>query len=343
MNSAALLILLLSHDGYWIGGAENQISVEWAAAAPMPAADLHWELLFGTVSIASGLTPLAPQGGRTVVHLTPPEVRARTAMRFQYSLKAHAEAKELDRGDVPILIFPRNLMEGLARRIGSSRLAVWDERGELVAMLDDAKAPHQRYADASKLGFAQAEAILVGVDTLGNSPFGEGPLFALAQAGASVMIFRQDRCQRLGTYPIVRRTAPATFDWMSDHPLVRGMDAVMLKTLTVRLSEFLPVRLPPNEPALAIAGWPREIAGRTPVAEDAVIVSKSLGKGRIVICQIQPGDWRDDPRSRIFLMNAIDYLLSPPEPTSRAGDRSATRPVELRLSRAISVSPGDRP
>ena len=343
MNAAALLIIFLSHEGYWIGGSANEISVEWAASAPMPAADLHWELMFGTVNIASGQTPVAWQGGKAVVRITSPQVRVRTALRWQYTVLAGGGGKELDRGHLPIVIFPRNLMEGLAHRIGSSRVAVWDEKGELVKALNDAKAPFHRYTDVSKLGFEQADAILVGADTLDLLPFDQSPLFSLARAGASVMIFRQSRCQELGTYPVVRRTAPASFEWMADHPMLRGMDANLLKSLTARFTEFLAVRLPPDEAALAIAAWPREVPSASPAAVDALLASKSIGKGRVVFCQIQFGDWQDDSRSQIFLMNAIDYLLSPAAPTPRPSDRPATRPVEARPLPAIAIPPGDHP
>lgn len=343
MNAAALLIILLSHEGYWISGSGNEISVEWTAAAPMPAADLHWELMFDTVNIASGQTPMAPQGGKAVIRITSPQVRVRTALQWQYTVRAGAGGKELDRGSVPIVIFPRNLMEGLAHRIGSSRVAIWDEKGDLAKALNDAKAPFHRYTDASRLGFAQADAILVGADTLEPSPFDQSPLFSLAQAGASVMIFRQSRCQDLGTYPVVRRTAPANFDWMLDHPLLRGMDANLLKSLTARFNQFLPVRLPPDEPALTIGAWPREVATASPVAVDALLASKSIGKGRVVFCQVQLGDWQEDSRSQIFLMNAIDYLLSLPAPTPRPSDRPTTRPVESRPLPLIAIPPGDHP
>lgn len=343
MNAAALLIILLSHAGYWTSGSGNEISVEWAAAAPMPAADLHWELMFGTVNIASGQTPMVAQGGRAVVRITSPQVRVRTTLRWQYTVQAGAGGKELDRGDVPIVIFPRNLIEGLAHRIGSSRIAVWDEKGKLVKALNDAKAPFHRYTDASRLGFAQADAILVGADTLEASRFDQGPLFSLAQAGTSVMIFRQSRCPELGTYPVVRRTAPARFDWMTDYPLLRGMDSALLKSLTARFNEFLAVRLPADEPVSPIGAWPREVASASPAAVDALLATKSIGKGRVVFCQIQLGDWSEDPRSQIFLMNAVDYLLSPAAPTPRPSERPTTRPVESRPLPVIAIPPGDHP
>ncbi len=315
MNAVALLIILLSHEGYWISGSADEIRFEWAAAAPMPAADLRWELMFGTVKMASGQTPMAPQGGKAVVRITAPRSGAcESALRWQYSVRSGADGKELDRGSLPIVIFPQNLMEGLANRIGLSRVAIWDQKGDLVQALSDAKATFYRYTDASKLGFARADIILVGPDTLPPSSFDQGAVFSLAQAGASVMIFRQSRCKELGTYAVVRRTAPANFDWMTDYPLLRGMDANLLGSLTARFNEFLAVRLPSDEPALTIGAWPREVATANSAAVDALLASKTIGNGRVVFCQIQFGNWQDDPRSQIFLMNAIDYLLSPPAP-----------------------------
>ena len=64
------------------------------------------------------------------------------------------------------------------------------------------------------------------------------------------------------------------------------------------------MQLPADEPALEIAFWPREIPGKEPVPIDALVVTKTLGKGRIVLCQVPLGPWQSDPRSQLFLVDA---------------------------------------
>ncbi len=86
------------------------------------------------------------------------------------------------------------------------------------------------------------------------------------------------------------------------------------------------MQLPADEPALEIAWWPREVAGNKPAPIDALVLTKTLGKGRIVLCQVPLGAWESDPRSQLFLVDALDYLASPVVPTPPPSRRP--RPVE---------------
>ena len=69
-----------------------------------------------------------------------------------------------------------------------------------------------------------------------------------------------------------------------------------------------------------------QVAGQQPVALDALILTKTLDKGRIVLCQMPLGPWQSDPRSQLFLVDALDYLASPVVPTPPPSRRP--RPVQ---------------
>ena len=69
-----------------------------------------------------------------------------------------------------------------------------------------------------------------------------------------------------------------------------------------------------------------EVAGNKPAPIDALVLTKTLGKGRIVLCQVPLGPWESDPRSQLFLVDALDYLASPVVPTPPPSRRP--RPVE---------------
>ncbi len=340
MSGAVVVIILLSHQGFWIGGDQNDIGLQWAARGGQPAADLRWELELGGTRVAWGNTAMLPDPGTTEIRLTPPEVRVPVTMRWKYTLTAHAGGKELDHGETPIEIFPSSLLDGLNRRIGRSRIAVWDNGEGLSGALDQAKAAYTRVTNLSKLAFLRPQAVLVGSDMLDDSPFTAGPLIELAHAGASVMFFYQGRSDTVDGYDLVRRNAPVRLEWLADHALLRGMDATMLKSIAGAAESFLPVRLPADEPALAIAAWPREVPGTAPVSIDALLVSKAVGKGRIVICQLPLTEWTKDPRAQLLLVNAMDYLLSPPEPTPRPSQRASTRPAGPPPPASVLLLPG---
>ena len=104
------------------------------------------------------------------------------------------------------------------------------------------------------------------------------------------------------------------------------------------------LRLPVDEPALEIAFWPREVRSEEPAPIDALLVSKTIGRGRVVLCQIPLGPWESDPRSQLFLADALDYLLSRPEPTPPPSRRTRPeKPAALPPVPTIPLNPGVSP
>ena len=103
------------------------------------------------------------------------------------------------------------------------------------------------------------------------------------------------------------------------------------------------VQLPADEPVATVGSYPREVPGEQPVPIDAVLMSKSVGKGRLVVCQLPLGDWSKDPRSQMLLNNAVDYLLSRPEPTPRPSERPTTRPAETQPTVPTIQLNGEKP
>ena len=76
---------------------------------------------------------------------------------------------------------------------------------------------------------------------------------------------------------------------------------------------------------LEIAWWPREVPGTEPVEMDALVFSKSIGAGRIVVCQLPLGDWRTDRAvDSCFRMRSTICL---PGPNRRCGRASAVNPA----------------
>jgi hypothetical protein len=187
------------------------------------------------------------------------------------------------------------------------------------------------------------DVLLVGLSMIGDSPFDQAPLAGLAESGTSVMIFRQSRPALLVGYPLAERDWIGRLSWLRDHPLLNGFEARDLDSWTSSERTMRVIRLPADEPALEIGFYPPEVAGKRPPPLDALLLSKSVGKGRLVLCQIPLREWANDPRSQMLLRNSIDYLLTRPQPTPRPSERPTTRPTPPMEIPTITLSPGDTP
>jgi hypothetical protein len=103
------------------------------------------------------------------------------------------------------------------------------------------------------------------------------------------------------------------------------------------------VQLPADAPVLEIGYWPRETPGREPVPIDALLAVKATGRGRIVLCQVPLGRWATDPRSQLFLRNALAYLATRPEPTPPPSQRKVALRVVPASVPTVTIPPGGRP
>ena len=323
MKAVVLLIVMLSNQGYWIGGQPGTIQIRRAVPGGLPAADLAWELSVGEVRLDSGKIALNAGDEPTSLTLKLPEVRVRTALRWTWRLVDRETTKEVANGEERIQVFPLGLLNDVAKRVDQKQLFVMDDDQQMPKLLDQAKVPYTRLKDLAALQMAKADMVIVGPGQLGEDTFEQTPLIQQARTGASVFIFRQEKPRQLGGYPLTERALPATMQWRLEHPLFSGLEPADL-TSWLRTRQATAIQLPPDEPALEIAYWPREVAGEQPAPIDALLVSKTLGQGRLVICQLPLGPFDQDPRSQILLSNVIDYLLSRPEPTPPP----SKRPVE---------------
>jgi hypothetical protein len=326
MNLSALLLITLSGNGYWLGGHTETMEVGWAVKQPIPNATLAWRLVCGDAELAAGRLALPAQRRSGVVRLGVPRVRVQTAMQLIYGVELPGKPAPIARGAAAVEVYPDDLLAGLAQRMAGKQLLVWDLPDGLPAVLKRSDVKHTAIAGDAELQFVRPDVVLVGADRLGTEMQGQTKLLNLARAGASVLVFRQTQPAALAGYRLSRRTAPAEWAWREDHPLARQR---RLWTASDRGPEAWAVRLPADEPALEIAWWPREVAGKRPAPVDALIVSKTLDKGRIVLCQMPLGPWQSDPRSQLFLVDALDYLASPVVPT----------PPPSRRPRGVQAAP----
>jgi hypothetical protein len=346
MKLAALLVVVLSNQGYWFGGQSGAITLHPAVRAGLPGAALIWELRWDRVRLDGGKLAVAGDDQPTVVHLTCPTVRVRLTLHWTYRIVQKSDGKELGSGDVPIEIFPDNLLADLSRRVGNRRLVVLDAADAtdgLAKTLTAAKVTFTQFTDPSQLQVAQADAVLVGQEMLDGSPLNQAPLAALAESGTSVMVFHQSPANRLFGYAVTSRNVPAALQWREDHLLLLDLSKQDLQAWTAGKEVLDAVDLPADAPALEIGSYPRETPGRMPAPIDAVALTKSVGKGRLVLWQIPLGNFAEDPRSQMLLANAIDYLLTRPQPTPPPSQRPTTQPCPTNQQPIVDLAPRGTP
>ena len=347
MTAATLIVLVLSNAGYWFGGREGSVRVEFAAREGVAAADLAWELHLSGARLDSGRLALKPGGESPTLKFTPPRVRVPSTMRWSYRLSDRATGKELEKGDVPLHVFPDDVLGGVAGRVRGKRIVVVSGADEgLSARLRAAEVPHASVVGPSALALDRPDVVLVGRDALGDTPFDQSPLIALARSGASVMLFRQSRPTKLAGYRLAKRAAPRSLRWRERHPIFAGVAQEGLDDLLRDGAEVQAVQLPADEAALELAWWPREVAAAEdgePAPIDALVVTKAVGTGRLVLCQLPLGDWDDDPRAQLVLAGALEYLLTRPEPTPPPSQRDDAEPAEPAAVPTITIPKGDSP
>jgi hypothetical protein len=345
---AAVLVIVLSNQGHWFGGRPGQIEVRWAMKGELPQAVLSWEAEFAGSRLAGDGIALRTDREPTKIDLTLPEVRVRTVVQWKYQVRRRDDGKLLSEGGETIYVYPRQILAGVAERLKGKTILVCDRPDGLPRLLSDAEIPHQRIEDgpnaAAALQTAAADILLIGPDQIGDTPFGQTALLNQAQAGRSVLLFSQTRVRRLMEYALSRRPRPTKLEWRIEHVLLTGLEAADLQSwLRDGPRDVWAVQLPADEPALEVAYWARETPGTEPVPIDALLAVKSVGAGRIVLCQLPLGPWGEDPRSQLLVRNTLDYLATRPEPTLPPSQRApASKPAEPEIPR-IPLSPGGKP
>jgi hypothetical protein len=338
MHAAAILVILFSHQGYWFGGQDQTVTVTWPLDQKMPAADLRWELNLGELRLSGDQIRVPGEQGPTAITLKVPKVRVRTEMRWTFRLTAADGGKELLSGERSVHVFPPTSWGDLAARPAKQKFFVVDQPDGLPSLLAAAKIDFARLETVEALQSVKADVVIVGANQLGDSLFAQSPLVSQAKSGAQIMVLEQRQAKTLISYALGPRPVPSNFSWREEHPLFAGLDEHDLASwVDGGRNDLYAVHLPRDEAALEVAYWPRESPGCEPVPIDALVAVKAIGKGRMVLWQIPLDDWKRDPRSQLLLENALNYLMTRPEPTPRPSERPATMPAATIAVPTITI------
>jgi hypothetical protein len=328
MKHLILLMLTLAHGGHWLAGHTETITIAWPAESGLPASTLHWECKLGLLSLASGTADMPDAAHPATVTIVAPKVRTQTRLWFAYQLKSRDHDTELSSGETEIRVYPDSLVGDFASQYLSKRVVLLDTGDKLLSALKSAKIQASQIPDPSRLALDRPDVLIVAPDQWPTSPLAQIALEPLAKSGAQIILFRQSKIDRLVGYGVAQRQTADGLIWRTDHPLLGGLDADTLSAWTAE-APAQTIQLPPDESALEVGYWKPETSTKLPTPIDALIITRTIGTGRIVFCQLPTDDWQNDPRPQILLHNMLAYAMIRPEPTPPPSQRQppATAPV----------------
>jgi hypothetical protein len=321
--AATLLVIVLSNGGHWFGGTPQTIRIEWNVEKPIANAEFVWSLECEQTALATGRLAMPVDRRPAVLTMAIPKVRVQTPMTLAYHVERKDSPKPLAEGTIAVQLYPEDLLTHTAKRMAGKRLFVWDRSDGLPTLLKRVAIEHTLITRATQLQFASPGILIVGLDQLGSDTFDQSSLMSFAGAGTSVLVLNQTQPSSLAGYPLARRAAPSKLAWQETHSLSRALQRFEPSNTS---SELWAIQLPADEPVLEVAWWPRETPSPKPASIDALVATKAVGNGRLVLCQLPLGDWNADPRNHLFLADALDYLASRAEATPSPSHR--TRPPE---------------
>jgi len=342
MNTLVTLILVISSQGYWLGGTTATVTIQWPIdAPPPPPAELRWELRLGPTRVADGKADVPDARKTASVALAVPEVRTATQLHFIYRLIARHDGTPLAGGDIAVHIWPKSVLGDFTQRYAGRKVVLIDPQNSLQPTLSAAGIKAERVVDAANIALLKPDVLIIAPQALPASSYAQPDLAALARSGVQVAVFAQTAPRALAGFTAESGDAAGDLTWRIDHPLLHNLDAEALNHWVQQNRPY--VQLPAGTAALEI-GWQKPaVESDLPSPMRALLLTQTLGTGRIVLCQLPANDPSADGRSRQLLDNVLNFLLAPPEPTPAPQQRRTTVPATAPRERTIRLSPGDQP
>jgi hypothetical protein len=293
MKLGALVMVLLSNDGYWFGGSQATVGFQWTMRDAMPAAEVSWRLHAADVTLAQGQSPLANDGPAAQSRIALPRVRVPMEAELVWQVEPADHAKPhkiLDQGKVSIHLYPPSLLASQATLLAGKQVFVWDDGKNLTALLTKEHLTVQTIGNESQLAFTRPDILIVAADRMSEATTGQpqGQSFDaagqqrvmnLAAAGVSVLVLSQSgrgatdggtspNSRQLLGYSLTKRQFPRKLEWRENHPLSADLQLSEKSTSASGAKELDPaagsvvwaLRVPADDPALKIAWWPAEVA-----------------------------------------------------------------------------------
>jgi hypothetical protein len=340
MKHLIVLLLTLAHGGHWLGGHTESISIAWPAKSGMPAAAIHWQCSMGTVSLASGNASMPDAAHPLIISLAVPHVRVTTRVHFSCTARDKNNDTKIAGGEGDIVVYPDQLVGTFEKMYTGKRVVLLDHSKSILKLLDQAKIHADPILDLSQLLLRQTDVLIVGPDELKSSPLQQPALLPMASKGCQIIILRQRDVTTIAGYHLSQREVLSNLIWTTDHPLLAHLDTDTLQTW-IGNTTTPAIRVPAGDASLEVGYWKPEAHSQSPSPIDALLMTSTIGTGRLVFCQLPADDWANDPRSQILLRNILSYATTRPEPTPRSDQRTTQRVVRVIPQPNILAPVGD--
>lgn len=335
MNEAALLLLMLTHQGHWLSGADVEVSVRPVVAMAEQEAGgsggsggsggvVQWQLALGRVELMKG----SVQSPWTV-RLKVPSVRVESTMRWRCRVYDQPGGELLGDAEAQVRVYPNNLLSGLGKRLTKVDVAVFGPRGEVGegegvggggevgggggvgALLLSRSIEYQQVHNLSSLVFKKPRLLIVEEDRLTDDLLTDGRWLAMIRSGMRVLVLRQTKISSILGCDVVRRLAPREPAWRAAHPLTQALMRRAWGREAQSGPEAWAIRWKGADSGEVVMGWPVKDDQTRFKERDALVLSREVERGRIVHCQLPLSDWQHDPIAQLFLVEVVDYLLTP--------------------------------
>jgi hypothetical protein len=311
-----------------VGGQEQSIELRWTVQQQMPDAVVIWNLSVAKTTLAEGQTKLPGADGKATIKLVAPKVRAQTDLQFTYRIVQANADRELATGTTTVHVFPDQLNE-LAALTADTPLLVIDAAGALPAVLKAAGAKFDHNEDLSGLAATTQKIIVIGENRLSAEDPAAAALQALARGGASVLVLRQSAAVRVLQFERADRDVSG-YTVADEHPLLRHLPVEAWKSFLAEPVRQPALAMPKDLAAVELVHGPVEAETVTSAPLDVLLMTQTLGAGRVVFCQLPLDQPAADARQQQLILNLIEYAQTRPQPTPSRAERSIVQKKSAR-------------
>ncbi len=316
------------------------------------AIELGWEARLDGGVAAQGGGPVASPGGgpsRVVLMIPVPHVDGPSDM--QLKVEAREAGAVAGRATFPFIVLPAIFGKGLADRFERARVGLYDPEGRAAPALGALGLRWEDYPSFEGLALFQGDLIVVGPGGFARGREALGPILAArVRSGMRLLLLEQPSLpgtlsEDLRLWPSFTRSAGSSALVAADHPVLRGIAAAEWRAEADGPAPGIRPLLPPTRGNFTVISEIRVPTG--PAWQEGVtILEFPIGAGLVLAAQ-EPlcADFPRDPRARIVLANALDYLLEErhgPKRTFLYGASLDDLPACLvRLSPGATPAPAD--
>jgi len=280
------------------------------------AIELGWEARLGggLAAQGSGLV-VSPGGGPSRVVLTIPVPHVDGPSDMELKVEAREAGAVAGSATFPFIVLPALFGKGLADLFERAHVGLYDPERRAAPALGALGLHWEDFPSFEGLALFQGDLIVVGPGGFARGREALGPILAArARSGMRLLLLEQPSLpgtlsEDLRLWPSFTRSAGSSALVASNHPVLRGIAAAEWQAETDGSAPPVRPLLPPTRGNFTVISEIRVPTGSA-WQEGVTILEFPLGAGLVLAAQESLcADFPRNPRARIVLANALDYLL----------------------------------